>query len=77
MEKNFQSPFVEARKSGIPPSMVDSDVALRIFEATLARSEEELHQVQTRCIQDRNPDPDHSNAAFTCRLLDGYSTGSR
>jgi len=45
MEKSFSSPFIEARKQGILPSEVNSEFALKIFEATLARKEEEFFNV--------------------------------
>jgi len=45
MEKNFTSPFIEERKKGILPSEVNPGFSLKIFEATLARKEEEFFKV--------------------------------
>ncbi len=45
MEKNFTSPFIEERKKGILPSEVNPDFSLKIFEATLARKEEDFFDV--------------------------------
>ncbi len=45
MEKSFTSPFIEERKKGILPSEVNPEFALRIFEATLARKEEDFFDV--------------------------------
>jgi len=45
MEKNFTSPFIEARKKGILPSQVDPQFALKIFEATLEKPENEFFDV--------------------------------
>jgi len=45
MEKNFSSPFLEARRQGILPSEVNSQIALKIFEVTLSRKEEEFFNV--------------------------------
>ncbi len=45
MEKNFSSPFIEERRKGILPSEVNPEFALKIFEATLARKEDEFFNV--------------------------------
>jgi len=45
MEKNFSSGFIEQRKKGVLPSQVSSEIALEIFEATLARSDQEFFNV--------------------------------
>jgi len=45
MEKNFASPFIEERKKGILPSEVNPGFALKIFEATLARKEDEFFNI--------------------------------
>lgn len=45
MEKNFASPFIEERKKGILPSEVSPEFSLKIFEATLAREEEDFFDI--------------------------------
>jgi len=45
MEKNFSSGFIEERKKGILPSQVNSELAIKIFEATLQRKEEDFFNV--------------------------------
>lgn len=45
MEKNFSSPFIEERKKGILPSEVNPEFALKVFEVTLARKEEDFFDV--------------------------------
>ena len=45
MEGNFSSAFIEERKKGILPSKVNPEFALKVFEATLARKEEDFFKV--------------------------------
>ncbi len=46
VEAAFRSPFIEARKQGIPPTEVSTDISRKLIENLFAKSDEELFTAQ-------------------------------